>query len=207
MRLYRSLAWLTLYLGAALSLLIECGWLGAPRVPNLEELPARLGSLTLAEELAFDPAALGDSPPERFCFRRVIDAEGNEGRLFLAYYRRAQRWSGRPHDVEKCFAALGWEEREAHRILEAHRPWSRGFERGAPGSNESIRVVHWLERPGPDRDALQLTELAERLRCGNGFRPDVISIYFEFPATASPSDEQYAEAIAELSAALERAWD
>jgi hypothetical protein len=202
------LAWLALYLSAAFSLAVERGLLGSPVAPDLSRLPARAGTLELLEELPFEREALGAQPPERWSFRRVRDSRGHEGRLFVAYYERAQRWSGRPHDVEKCFAALGWEEREVRRLDEPHRPWSRTFERSIEGAPvpEALRVVHWLERPGPDRDALSSRELLARLAAARGFRPDMASIYLEFPAHATPDDPELVAAVAALSAALEALW-
>ena len=138
MRRLALVAWLALFAGAAFSFLVELGALGAPVAPDLAQLPARVGPLELLEDIPVDPEALGEQPPERWAFRRVRDAHDHEGRLFVAYYERAQRWSGRPHDVEKCFTALGWEEREARRLdAEAHRPWSRLFERGGEGESEA----------------------------------------------------------------------
>jgi hypothetical protein len=206
--LWRSSAWGLLYLAASLALALESGLVGRAAPPHLERLPETLGPLHVHEELAFDPASLGSTPPERFTFRRVTDAAGHEGRLFLAYYARAQRWSGRPHDVEKCYAAQGWEERESHRLDEAHRPWSRRFEQlEANGAPAAIRVVHWLERPGPDDDRVSLVELGARLLSARGLRPDVTSIYFEFPAEAAPDDASATEAVRALSQAVESAWE
>lgn len=202
MNMLRALPWLALYLCAGFSLLMERGLFGAPSAPDLARLPADLGALELLEELPVADDALGEQPPERHTFRRVRDARGNEGRLFIAYYERAQRWSGRPHDVEKCFTALGWQEREARRLSEAHRPWSRLFE----NEERTIRVVHWIERPGPDEDRLDWRELAARLVSGRGFRPDVASIYFEFEAGLGPDDEESAATVAALSRALEALW-
>lgn len=202
----RLAAWLALYVCAGFAGLVEAGMLGRAVAPELGGLPARIGPLELVEELVLDPATLGEQPPERCAFLRVRDAEGNEGRLFIAYYARAQRWSGRPHDVEKCYAALGWQERAAHRIDEAHRPWSRLFVRATPEGEESIRVVHWLERPGPDQDRLAPRELFARLSSARGFRPDVASVYLEFPAGAGPDDAQCAAAATELSRLLESRW-
>lgn len=195
-------AWLALFVGAGFSFLVERGCLGAAVAPDLARLPARLGTLEVLEEIELEPGALGAQPPERHAFRRVRDAQGHEGRLFVAYYARAQRWSGRPHDVEKCYAALGWEEREARHLSEAHRPWSRLFER----DGESIRVVHWLERPGADEDQLEWRQLGERLSSLRGFRPDVASVYLEFPADAAPGDAEAEGAVAALSSALESLW-
>ncbi len=198
----RALAWIALYLGAAFSFAVERGLFGAPVTPDLALLPAQFGPLERLEALPVEPEAMGDDPPERYAFHRVRDARGNEGRLFIAYYERAQRWSGRPHDVELCYASLGWKEREARRLDESHRPWSRRFER----EGNEIRVVHWIERPGPDHDRLALGELAERLVSGRGFRPDVASIYLEFEAGFEPSDADCAAAVTELSRALEALW-
>lgn len=210
MSLFTRLAWLSLYLGAAFAFLVETGALGRPVAPDLTRLPERLGSLGIREEIPVDPAALGEQPPERSTFRRAFGADGEEGRLFVSYYRRAQRWSGRPHDVEKCYAAQGWHEREARRLAEAHRPWSRLFEREVEDENgprtERIRVVHWIERPGPDQDRLSWRELAERVLSGRGFRPDVAAAYLEFPADAAPSDAECVETVRALSEALETLW-
>lgn len=201
----RTLPWLALYLCAAFSFLVEGGHFGQPVAPDLARLPARLGPLELLEEFPLDALALGEQPPERATYRRVR-VRGHEGRLFLAYYERAQRWSGRPHDVEKCFAALGWQEREAHRIDQAHRLWSRLFERESVGEREAIRVVHWLERPGSDRERFTWRELASRLGSLRGFRPDVASVYLEFPADAAPDEDACLAAVDALSQALEERW-
>lgn len=202
MRPLHLLPWLALYLAAGFAFLIESGTLAAPRAPDLARLPDRLGTLAVLEELPLADGALGKQPPERHSFRRVRDAHGAEGRLFVAYYERAQRWSGRPHDVEKCYASLGWQERDARRLDEAHRPWSRLFEK----DGERIRVVHWIERPGPDEDRLAWRELAARLGSARGFRPDVASVYVEFPADRAPDDAEAAATVAALSAALEELW-
>jgi hypothetical protein len=202
----RALPWLALYLCAATSFLVEGGFLGGAVAPDLTRLPARIGPLELLEEFALDRSALGEQPPERATFRRVRDEHGHEGKLFIAYYARAQRWSGRPHDVEKCFAALGWQEREAHRLDQAHRLWSRLLVREESGEVEAIRIVHWLERPGPDHDRLDPRELWSRIASGRGFRPDVASVYLEFPAESAPTESDCAAAVSALSAALEQLW-
>jgi hypothetical protein len=202
MRLLSGVAWLALFTSAGFTFLVERGYLGRAVAPDLTRLPAQIGTLEVLEEIPLEPGALGSEPPERYAFRRVRDARGEEGRLFVAYYARAQRWSGRPHDVEKCYAALGWQEREARHLSEAHRPWSRLFER----EGETIRVVHWLEHPGPDEDQLDWRQLGSRLSSARGFRPDVASVYLEFPAEAAPSDAEAERAVGELSLALESLW-
>lgn len=202
MRPFPVLSWCLLFASAAFSLLIESGLLVRPVPPDLERLPARLGSLAVLETVPVEPAALGEQPPERHAFRRVLDADGHEGRLFVAYYRRAQRWSGRPHDVDRCFAALGWEEREARQLEGEHRPWSRLFER----EGERIRVVHWLERPGRDSRELGPGSLLARLADGTGFRPDVCSVYLQFDEGAAPDEAELAEAVETLSAAIDGLW-
>ncbi len=206
MRALCALPWLALYLCAGFACLLEGGFLARAVAPDLTRLPARLGPLELLEELPLEPGALGEQPPERATFRRVRDADGHDGRLFVAYYARAQRWSGRPHDIEKCFAAQGWQEREAERLDHARRLWSRRFERPSGEASESIRVIHWIERPGPDRDRLAAGELLSRLTSLRGFRPDVASIYLEFPAGAAPDEEACLTAASALSKAIESLW-
>ena len=202
MRVLGTLSSALLLLSAGFAGAVEQGLLARARCPDLATLPAELGPLTLGPEIPFDPAALGETPPEAFTFRAVTDAEGRAGQLFIAYYARAQRWSGRPHDVDRCFTALGYTEREVHTLDEAHRPWSRRFEQ----DGQAIRVVHWLERPGDDANALGLAPLVARLVDGSGFRPDVCSVYFEFPADAAPDDGEAAAAVAALSRTLDVRW-
>jgi hypothetical protein len=201
-RLLNTLSFAGLFLAAAFAGVVELGWLAEARTPELGSLPTKLGPLEFGAEIPFDAAALGQTPPEAYTFRAVTDAAGREGRLFIAYYARAQRWSGRPHDVDKCFAAMGYEEREVHVLDEAHRPWSRRFEK----EGIALRVVHWLERPGDDANELGLAPLVARLADGSGFRPDVCSVYFEFPAEGAPDDVAAAEAVAALSSALDARW-
>ena len=202
----RTLPWMALYVCAAFSCLVEGGHLGRPVAPDLARLPARLGPLEVLEAFDLDRSTLGEQPPERATFRRVRDEHGHEGKLFVAYYERAQRWSGRPHDLEKCFAAGGWQEREARRLGGAHRLWSRLFARERAGEPEAIRVVHWLERPGPDQDRFDPRELVSRVASGRGFRPDVASVYLEFPADAAPDEGDFLAAVSALSGALEDLW-
>ena len=201
MRSLCLLSWSAFALAGLFSLLVEGGLLGAPVTPDLGAWPARLGPLEVLEEIPIEPGALGETPPERHAFLRVRLA-GAEGKLFAAYYERAQRWSGRPHDVERCYAALGWEEREAHQLDEAHRPWSRRFER----EGEAIRVVHWLEHPGVDSDALGWRGLAARLGSARGFRQDVAALYLEFPAEGAPADGPCLDAVTALEHELETRW-
>ena len=54
--------------------------------------------------------------------------------------------------------------------------------------------MHWIERPGPDQDRLAPRELLARLGSARGFRPDVASLYLEFPAGAEPDDAECAAA-------------
>jgi hypothetical protein len=207
MRVSHACAWLALQLSAAFACLMESGLLGRSVAPDLARLPAFLGPLEVLEEFTLDPAQLGSDPPERATFRRVRDLHGHEGKLFVAYYERAQRWSGRPHDLEKCYAADGWQEREARRLDPDLGLWSRRFERPrASGGPEAVRVIHWLDRPGPDRDGLDLFGLGARLASLRGFRPDVASAYLEFPADAAPAEAEAVAAARALSEALESSW-
>ena len=149
----RLLAWLALTLAGTLTWLVGNGEVAASRAPDLAGLPTELGALALGEDVAFDASLLGEAPPDRWTYRRVDGGTTAEpGRLYLAYFLRGKRWSGRPHPVEVCYDALGWEELEAH-LVETDRGsvfWSRRFQR----EGREVRVFHWLQRPGrrPRRD-------------------------------------------------------
>ena len=122
------------------------------------------------------------------------------GKLWIAYYARGRRWSGRPHDLPGCYRADGWEETAARRIATPGGAalWSRDFAR----EDASIRVVHWVQHPG----VLPGATLLDRLRSGSGTRRDVASVYWEFPAAAAPPDASFASASQALIDELERLW-
>ena len=203
MRLACTWAWSLLFLSGVFSLLVEGGFLIRPVAPDLARLPARIASLELLEEMPVESADLGDLPPERFLFRRVRDPAGHEGKLYIAYYRRAQRWSGRPHDVNVCYESLGWQERSARRSRSAPFPWTRVFER----DGTALRVLHWTEHPGPESDPIAPATIASRLASPRGFRPDVASIYLEFAEAQALSADELQLAAQALSDGIERLWE
>jgi hypothetical protein len=200
MRLLSVLSWLAFALAGAFSWLVDGGILIRPVPPELAGLPERLAGFELGAELPIEPGALGDLPPERTSYRRVRDAAGNEGVLFVAYYLRSRRASGRPHDVDLCYRSLGWQEQEA-RELEPGL-WSRRLER----EGRTVRVVHWLEHPGDEAAGLTPRAIVARLSSPRGLRPDVASIYFEFDAGAAPDEQAFVDAAHALSASLETLW-
>jgi len=200
-------AWIALALAGVLSWAVGDGRVAASRAPELATLPDELGRLTLGADVSFDAELLGESPPDRWTFREVAAPGADaplEGVLYVAYFLRGKRWSGRPHPVEVCYDALGWEELEARSVEGPAGSlfWSRRFER----EGRRIRVFHWLQRPGQRPRSGFWSELAGRFRGVAGLRQDVASIYWEFPDEGAPEEALLAEASEALTAALERAW-
>ncbi len=200
MRLFSTVAWLLFALAALASWLVDGGFLVRAVPPDLGRLPARIGPLALGEALPVEPGALGDLAPERWAYRRAEDAQGNPGVLYVAYYARSRRWSGRPHDVDACYRSLGWRQREAREL--APGLWARRFEQ----DGAAIQVVHWLEHPGAEARGLDLGALGKRLLAPRGLRPDAASIYLELDAGHAVTDAGFVAAARELSAALEELW-
>jgi hypothetical protein len=190
-----------LLLGAAFSFVVESGWLIQPVTPRLQAIDQRLGDLEVLEAIPFDLEALGEQPPEGHAYLAVRAAQGREGRLFLAYYEHAKRWSGRPHDLEGCYAAAGWRELEAERLDEHPFPWVRTFER----EGDRVRVVHWIDHPGPEPRP-GVAGLVARLTDTRGLRRDVVAVYLEFPLEDAPDDSALSASAAAVSTALERLW-
>lgn len=200
--LARRAAGALLLAGAALSFVSEGGWLARPVAPALQALPARLpGGLAIGEPIPFDLAALGEQPPESHAYRTVHDPQGHEGRLFLAFYERAKRWSGRPHDLEGCYAAAGWSEVGAVRLEGAPYPWIRTFAR----AGARVRVVHWIDVPGAE-PAPGARGFVTRLLGSSGLRRDVVSVYVEFPLEDAPDEAGLAAVARDVSQALEDLW-
>jgi len=202
----RALAWTALLLAGLLSFLVGHGLVAEVHAPELSRLPRELGFLHLVEDIDVAAAVLGDLPPERFLFARVADDAGNEGLLFVAWFERGRRWTGRPHSPEICFAFEGWKESEAHllRQSDARRIWSRHFVR----DEEHIRVVHWLEKPGATREPGALVKILRKItgRREVALRQDIASIYWQFPLDACPPEADLLAASETLNAALDGLW-
>ncbi len=203
MRLLLATPWFLLIAAGMLSFAVEMGAWIRPVPPDLARLGGTIGGLELGPEIALEPSALGDRPPERFLYRSARLADGSEGRLFVAWYRRAQRWSGRPHDVDRCYRSLGWEQRCAARSRVTPYPWTRLFAR----EDESLRVVHWLEHPGEEADPIAPAVWWSRLRSPRGLRPDVVSVTLELPASATTPAHEIEAAARALSDEIEWLWN
>ena len=113
----RFIAWCALGLAGLLSFLVQSGEVAAPLPPDLDRIPERLGTLSLQGDIPFDVTVLGELPPERWLFQQAVDSDTRRGLLYVAYFERGRRWSGRPHPVEVCYYAQGWEELEAQLIV------------------------------------------------------------------------------------------
>lgn len=203
-RLLPKVAWTSLILGGLTSILTDTGWLNTPISPDFSQLQEQLGPLNRKFEIEVDPAVLGDCPPERFSFQSVIGPDSQDGVLYIAYYQRGRRWSGRPHDVNVCYRSMGYKETDARLIqtVEGAQLWSRVFE----NDSRKVRVVHWLQRPGVvPGDESALTSL-KMLFSPQGVRQDIASAYFEFDLDGAPTEAQLAAGAQALIEQLEILW-
>lgn len=203
-RILLVFAWLTLLAAAALAHLVSQGTLNPAVTPDLDQLPAQLGSIEMAEIYDIDPVSLGDLPPTEFRFQQIFTESGVEGRMYLAYFERGKRWSGFPHPVDICYRALGWDDLSFRRLQTSSgaRLSLHDFDR----EGEQIRVLHWQQRPSLVPGTESAGALLGRVRTPDRLRQDVASVYFEFPLEGAPSDEQFVEAAEVLIAALEILW-
>lgn len=199
-----SIAWLSLIAGGLLSLVTDTGLLNPAVAPDLTEMHAQMGDFARNFEIEVDPIVLGDLPPERYTFQSIAGPDGQEGRLYIAYYSRGRRWSGRPHDVDVCFRSLGFQELETSSLTTTGGAvlWSRVFQ----NEEDTVRVVHWQQRPGllpgPQGPFYMLT----RLFAPQGLRQDIASIYMEFPVDGAPAEADYAAAAQVVIDQLEELW-
>jgi len=97
--------------------------------------------------------------------------------MYFTWYQRGRRWSGRPHDVEICYRALGWEDRAPPIDLKSPgkvqaQVWE--FER----EGEHLTVTAWQQRPGSSLGSVPFQQT---------FRQDIFAGYFEFPREGAPS--------------------
>ena len=178
-----TLAWSSLALGAVLSYLCNTGMV--PSVaPDLDAMAPTMGPIERNYEIEFPIAALGDLPPERFTFQSIAGPDGQEGRLFLSYYERSRRWSGRPHDLDVCYRSMGYAELETEiwKTPSGATLWARVFE----NQQRKVRVVHWLQTPGTPPGPVSLLDKLSRITDSQGLRQDIASIYLEFDLETAP---------------------
>jgi len=155
-------------------------------------------------EIPVQPEVLGDLPPESFTFQSVRGPHGQEGRLYVAYYQRARRWTGRPHDLDVCYRAMGFQQLQ---VEVWHTPagasvWARTFQRG----EERVKVVHWLQKPGQLPGPEKALQRLLRLFSKDGLRQDIASVYFEFPQASAPTKKEFLSAADSLIQNLENLW-
>lgn len=199
------LAWGLLLFGGGVSLFCNSGLLNPSILPDLALLDQELGPFTRDFEIEVDPELLGDLPPETFTFQNIVGPDGQFGRMYIAYYSRGRRWSGRPHDLQVCYRAMGYAELEVESLPtdSGAELWSRVFQR----EGQTVKVIHWLQKPGRAPKEESFSDHLGRLFTKNGLRQDVASIYFEFDLADAPSDAAYLDASVELIAQVEKLWE
>lgn len=197
-------AWLLLALGGVMSWGLAMGWLNPIHPPDLEALPLEFGGLRTLEIYPVDSSLLGDLPPDRYTFRRIGVEEEDQGELYVAYFERGRRWSGRPHDLEVCYRAAGWE------LLQSRVLWtSSGAMIQAQDFRKetaTIRVFHWIQQPGLMPGKMGMGAQLQRMRGPAILRQDVASNYLQFPIEDAPPDERAVVAAEALIQGLEALW-
>lgn len=199
-----GIAWFLLALGGATSWGIAIGWLNPVHPPDLMALPEEIGPLRTLRIYEVDSGLLGDLPPDRFTFRQVGDGAGHEGEMYLAYFERGRRWSGRPHDLETCYRSGGWQA-EAPRTLQTPSG-ARLSAQDFTKDGERIRVFHWIQQPGLLPGSEGMAAQLRRMFGPAILRQDMASIYLQFPAAQAPADESAIQTTEALIRALEALW-
>jgi hypothetical protein len=199
-----KIAWLSLIAGGLLSLVTDTGLLNPAVTPDLTQLHAQMGDFERNFEIEVDPIVLGDLPPERYTFQSIAGPDNQEGRLYIAYYTRGRRWSGRPHDVDVCFRSLGFQELETSTLTTSSGAvlWSRIF----ANEEDTVRVVHWQQRPGVLPGPQGPFHMISRLFAAQGLRQDIASIYMEFSVDDAPAEADYAAAAQVVIDQIEELW-
>lgn len=194
-----------LLLGGVISWGSSTGLLNPGAEPDLEALPVQFGPLHRTTIYQVDSGLLGDLPPDRFTFQEIEDEEGHSGKLYIAYYHRGRRWSGRPHELTICYRAIGYDylggttrELADGSIVR----WSTFTRKG-----EEIVVVHWLQRPGLQPGHESASDYLGRMTTLDGLRQDVASVYLEFPAAAAPPEAALLDAAEAVSHSLAQVWN
>jgi hypothetical protein len=200
----RRLAWLLLFCAGSLAHLSSRGILNPTVKPSLESLPVELGPLSRGEIYEVDPLALGSMPPDDWLYQELLSPAGDLGLVYLAYFKRGKRWSGYPHSVDVCFRSLGWKECDSRMIQtpSGAKLQLSDFQR----EEERIRVVYWQQRPSLIPGSQTASHHLARLGTVDALRQDIASVYFEFPVTSAPTDEEFGLAADALILSLESLW-
>lgn len=203
-RAVKILAWIVLGLGGAVTWGVSLGALNPAVPPDLAALPDDLGGFRTLQVFPVDSGVLGELPPDRFTFRAVGDEAGHVGQLYAAYFTRGRRWSGRPHDLEYCYRALGYES-ESLRFLHT-ADGSRFAAQDFSDGEKKIRVFHWMQHPGMRPGQESPKNYLKRILDDSRLRQDMASIYVEFPLESVPSDMAATHAAQAMMLALDRLW-
>jgi len=197
-------AWLVLALAGTATWGVSTGWLNPIQPPDLSQLPAELGGFRILETYSVDSGLLGDLPPDRFRFSRIEDDVGRSGQLYVAYFERGRRWSGRPHDLATCYRAGGWEA-GPDRVMSTDSGASLTVQ-DFRMEERQIRVFHWIQQPGLEPGELSPAAMVQRMFGPFSLRQDMASIYLEFPLEHSPSDLEAVRAAQALMDGLAQLW-
>lgn len=198
------LAWLLLALGGGATWGVAFGWLNPVHAPDLASLPDDFGSLRTLQIYSVDSDLLGEQPPDRFIYRLLGDEDGHTAELYVAWFERGRRWSGRPHNLETCYRADGWEAGPSRRLTAPDGAVWTAQEFSKP--ERSILVHHWIQQPGLPAGVSSPVAMLRRLLTPFRLRQDVASVYLQFPIDASLSDAEAARAAQALMTSIEDLW-
>lgn len=205
MRAAMRMAWILVALGGLATWGAATGVLNPRRTPALEELADPAGALRTLRAYDVDYGLLGDQPPDAWSFRRIGDGAGHEGLLYVAYFERGRRWSGRPHELSVCYRANGWTPIGAGQELrtsQGARAQVHRFER----DGDRIRVIHWVQTPGLLPGSESFAGYLRRIFGPARLRQDVASVYLEFPDSQTPGEAVLQEAVGAWMVSLEALW-
>ncbi|MEQ8767989.1 MAG: exosortase-associated EpsI family protein [Planctomycetota bacterium] len=198
----RWVSWIALAAAGLLSISSHLGWVGEAHPPDLDQVPAKLGPFERKQDHDLVPEDLGELVPDRFRFSEYRGEDGNGGNLFIAYYARARSWSGRPHDVGQCYLAAGWQDKK-ERILTTPAGATL-HEKHLTRQGRDVVVVYWWQRPGVLPAMAMTGSLKTRFRSLFSFRPDLVTVSWEFEANEVPTDQAILEASDDLITAIDR---
>jgi len=203
-RLLRPLAIASLVLGGTITWGSATGWLNPGQNLPLSALGQQFGPLHSVLIHDVDSGLLGDLPPDSFTFQTVQDDADREGLLYIAYYRRSRRWSGRPHELTICYRAIGYDLLDGRQLQTAagSRYWLHHFSR----EGKEVQVLHWLQRPGMLPGEEGVLDHLKRIFSPQGLRQDVVSAYLEFPVEAGLGEDTLLLAATAISEDLAEIW-
>lgn len=168
-----------------------------PLSASLSELPARLGSYALVQDLPLATNVLAAARVDSFVQRDYVDTTtGRHVLLYVGYWGHENK--GLSHGPEVCYPAVGWNADGA--------PVERTIHPGAPLHKDGVGMaLHRFERTEPE--GIEKRAVGFLAIVDGEYRPSSRGIFRHQPGRLNPARGHYLVQVQVSRSVVNTAWD